>query len=104
MFGNPLSYEMMILADGEEVTTLGISEDPLTLTLRTDIEYLLPLNADSSLNEIEVHIRARTIGEVLLSKIFPAISEFVAPNTQYPYLLIAGLAENREGSVALLRF
>lgn len=102
MFGNPLSYEMMILVDGEEVTTVGISEDPLTLTLKTDLEYLLPLSADTSLNEIEVHIRARTVGEVLLSKIFPAISEFVTPNTQYPYLLIAGLAENRLGQITNL--
>lgn len=102
MFGNPLSYEMKISIDGQEITTVGISEDPLTLTLKNDLEYLLPFHIDSSMNEIEVHIRAQAVGEVLLNKIFPAISEFVNPNTQYPYLLIAALAENRSGKIVNL--
>ena len=99
MFGNPMTYEMKIEVDDEEVVTVGISNDPVTFTLHNDLEYVLPLYADSSLNEIEVHIRARALNQTSLSRIFPALDEFVLPNSQFPYLLILGLWEYKSGQL-----
>ncbi len=92
-FANPLEYELKIMKEGDELMTLGISEDTVTRTFNNNITYDLPLNLHP--HDYEIHIRARNLktncNEGVCSRwTFPALDQFVSTQ-QYPYLLSLGL-------------
>lgn len=92
-FGNLLEYELKVLQDDQEITTLRINQDLVTRTYNNNLFYDLPLSSIEELNEFEIHLRAKSLEGIYARWTYPALEEFFLSQKDYPYLLTMGIMQ-----------